>query len=69
VRIILASRERSVALEVEDDGCGFSETHTLEGGFGLVGMRERVASLNGSLAVESKPGAGTRITVEIPVSE
>jgi len=32
-------------------------------------MRERVASLNGSLAVESKPGAGTRITVEIPVSE
>jgi signal transduction histidine kinase len=68
VRIFLASRERSVALEVEDDGRGFSATHNVEGAFGLVGMRERIASLDGSLTVESKPGTGTRITAEIPVS-
>jgi signal transduction histidine kinase len=67
VRIILASRGRSIALEVEDDGRGFSGTQTLEGGFGLVGMRERVASLNGSLAIESKRDAGTRLAVEIPL--
>jgi signal transduction histidine kinase len=40
----------------------------VEGAFGLVGMRERIASLDGSLTVESKPGTGTRITAEIPVS-
>ena len=67
VRITLASSGRSVALEVEDDGRGFSETQTLEGGFGLVGIRERVALLNGSLAIESRRDAGTRLAVEIPL--
>jgi signal transduction histidine kinase len=66
VRIIVARRERSVVLSIEDDGRGISEVRTRDGGFGLVGMRERVASLNGSLAIESKRGAGTRLTVEIP---
>lgn len=65
VRIAFACRERSVALTVEDDGRGFSGR--TDGGFGLVGMRERVTSLNGSLEIESKRGAGTRITVEIPL--
>ena len=31
-------------------------------------MRERVASVNGALDIESKPGAGTRLTVEIPLA-
>ncbi len=37
-------------------------------GLGLVGMRERVASVNGVLVIESKPGEGTRIKVEIPLA-
>ena len=68
VRVQLGCRERSVVLEIEDDGSGFSREDERDGGFGLVGMRERVASLDGSLAVESSPGAGTRISVEIPFS-
>ena len=36
--------------------------------FGLVGMRERTASVNGALDIESKRGTGTRLTVEIPIS-
>ena len=68
VRITVASRERSVVLAIEDDGRGFSEARTHDGGFGLVGMRERVASLNGSLEIESTHGSGTRIAVEIPLS-
>ena len=38
------------------------------GGFGLVGVRERVASLNGALDIESRSGAGTRLTVEVPLA-
>jgi signal transduction histidine kinase len=68
VRITLARRERSVVLAIEDDGRGLSDARTRDGGFGLVGMRERVASLNGSLEIESRRGAGTRIAVEIPFS-
>jgi signal transduction histidine kinase len=68
VRITLAWRERSVALAIEDDGRGIPEARTRDGGFGLVGMRERVASLNGSLDIASTRGSGTRIAVEIPLS-
>jgi signal transduction histidine kinase len=68
VRISFAWRERSVVLRIEDDGDGFSTAQVAGGGWGLVGMRERVASVNGALDIESKRGAGTRITAEIPVA-
>jgi signal transduction histidine kinase len=67
VRITFEFGERSVLLAVEDDGRGFSQTREPDDGFGLIGMRERVASVNGSLEIESEPGAGTRIAVEIPL--
>jgi signal transduction histidine kinase len=67
VRITLARRERSVVLEVEDDGRGFSRARSAGDGFGLVGIRERVASLNGAVEIESRSGAGTRLKVEIPI--
>jgi signal transduction histidine kinase len=68
VHIIFACRERSVVLTVEDDGRGFSRAQVAGAGLGLVGMRERVASVNGALDIESKRGAGTRLTVEIPLA-
>ncbi|MFI5179629.1 MAG: ATP-binding protein, partial [Vicinamibacterales bacterium] len=37
-------------------------------GLGLVGVRERVAGLGGRLQVESRPGSGTRLIVELPLS-
>jgi two-component system, NarL family, sensor histidine kinase DevS len=67
VHITFARRERSVVLAVEDDGHGFSPSQVPGGGLGIVGMRERVASVNGALDIESKRGAGTRLTVEIPL--
>jgi signal transduction histidine kinase len=69
VRIKLATRLQSLILEVVDDGRGFSREQASGGGFGLVGMRERVASFNGALDVQSKPGAGTRLTIEIPLGQ
>jgi signal transduction histidine kinase len=67
VHIGLASPERSVVLTIEDDGRGFAREQVTGGGLGLVGIRERVASVNGALEIESKRGAGTRLSVEIPL--
>jgi signal transduction histidine kinase len=68
VGIRLECRERSVVLTVKDDGIGFSQVPGHGGKLGLVGMRERVASVNGELYIEAKPGIGTRLTVEIPLA-
>jgi signal transduction histidine kinase len=69
VRVTLACRKRSVALTVEDDGRGFSPAGRADDGFGLIGIRERVASLNGALDIESKAGAGTRLAIELPLPD
>jgi len=73
VWIELGQNERSMQLEVRDDGVGFDVAATLaraagRGHVGLLGMRERVEILGGSLQVESSVGAGTRIRVELPLA-
>ena len=62
-----------VALDARDDGSGFEPEREAErvrdgesGGFGLRGMRERVEGAGGTLSVESAPGEGTTLTVELP---
>ena len=55
-----------------DDGRGFNTekllTEPAQGrGLGLIGMRERVSYLGGSLDIQSTPGRGTRVTVTIPI--
>ena len=52
-------------VEVGDDGVGFSTTDSLTG-YGLAGMRSRVAQVGGRMDVASAPGAGTRIVVRVP---
>ena len=52
-------------LEVTDDGRGFAPDVDAAG-FGLLGMRERVHLVAGSVDVDSGPGAGTRVTVTVP---
>lgn len=49
-------------------GRGFSRVRAPGDRFGLVGMRERTASVNGALCIDSRPGGGTRLTVEVPLS-
>ncbi|WP_221640109.1 sensor histidine kinase [Actinoallomurus bryophytorum] len=66
VAITLDYGAAAVRLEVRDDGTGFDpETAS---GFGLRGMRERAAQVDGTLDVRSVPGVGTSITVEVPAS-
>lgn len=59
----------AVAIEIRDDGCGFTpgaQRGPTQGHFGLEGMRERMQRIGGRLAVESAPGAGTVVRVSIP---
>ncbi len=59
-----------VRLAVEDDGTGFDPgLRRLSGHFGLSNLRDRAASLGGIAKIESAPGRGTRIIVELPVPE
>jgi signal transduction histidine kinase len=60
-----------VGLSVTDDGCGFTPGDPIfiaRGHFGLLDMRERAQSLGCNLQIESRPGAGTRLWVEVPAS-
>ncbi len=58
---------KSVRLSIEDDGKGFDPSRLAQGRFGLIGMNERAKLLGGSLQVQSSPGAGTRISVTVPL--
>jgi two-component system sensor histidine kinase UhpB len=57
----------AVTLVIEDDGRGFDPEATGGPGLGLVGIRERVAALGGTLSVESSRGAGACLTITLPV--
>jgi signal transduction histidine kinase len=70
VRIVLSRTGQSVRLEVRDHGRGFVQSEVQLGAgagerVGLQGMRKRIALLGGRFAVESWPGAGTKILVEV----
>jgi PAS domain S-box-containing protein len=67
VGILLEKCEDKIKVFVEDDGTGFSpEEIERSGRLGLVGMRERAEMLGGSLTIESTPGMGTSIIIEVP---
>jgi len=69
VALTLSYLDDAATLDVHDDGVGFDQAaaEDVAGGLGLHAMRERAAALGGSLVVESAPGEGTTIAVEIPV--
>jgi two-component system sensor histidine kinase UhpB len=62
----LRAAGEKVLLEIEDDGVGFSTRTAEQRGFGLTGMRERVAALAGSMKVHSERGKGTQIRILLP---
>lgn len=65
VTVVVQLTGDTARLEVTDDGRGFAPD-AAAAGFGLLGMRERVHLVAGSVDVESSPGAGTRVTVTVP---
>jgi signal transduction histidine kinase len=69
VTVSLAAENGSVRLRINDDGVGFHPVAASkllsEGHFGLAGMRERVEMVGGHLTVDSRPGEGTTVDVEM----
>ena len=62
--IRVAPRDDVLVVEVADDGCGGAKPSE---GSGLGGLRDRVEALDGTFVLDSPPGAGTRIRVELPL--
>jgi signal transduction histidine kinase len=67
VSVSIARRGSTVAAVIEDDGAGFDPRAVRDGGVGLLGMRERLALIDGRLEVETRPGAGTTVVAEVPL--
>jgi signal transduction histidine kinase len=69
-RVVLERREQTVLIAIEDDGIGFDVADRPRSGgpqgLGLVGIRERVAQLRGTLRIGRGADGGTRIGVELP---
>ncbi len=65
VAVEIASDRARIALRVHDDGNGF-DPQRQSNGFGLIGMRERLALVNGTLDIDSSPGEGTELRATIP---
>lgn len=63
VNVVLRFGADSVTLTVTDDGVGFASGTE---GFGLSGMRARVEQVSGTLVIQSAPGNGTRLELEVP---
>ena len=73
VRLVHTTAEGgALTVEVEDDGTGFDAEAMgrigAQRGLGMVGIRERVAQLRGTLTVDSVPGRGTRVVVRLPAT-
>jgi len=69
IGVSLEAEARTVRLEVADDGSGFdpaAPSHSAR--WGLATMKERAEAIGGSLRIESAPGRGTRIIVEVPAT-
>jgi signal transduction histidine kinase/ligand-binding sensor domain-containing protein len=71
--LLITRNAREISLVIVDDGQGFPNDSAVEnshcGGFGLIGIAERVRILHGTSEIESSPQAGTRIQIRIPLRE
>ena len=69
-RVFIARQPDALRVVIEDNGIGFDATAPRSSdrrGLGLIGIRERASHLNGTVAIESMRGRGSRIVVELPV--
>jgi PAS domain S-box-containing protein len=72
VSIRMERTDERARVVVTDDGCGFEVDRARTDGerhFGLAFMRERMAQIDGSIAIDSTPGAGTSVLLEVPIHD
>jgi signal transduction histidine kinase len=73
VSVTIGLNDRVLTVAVEDDGYGFemkaNGTPARSVGLGFLGMRERVAMLDGQLLIQSAPGRGTKVMLSLPMTD
>ena len=68
LNLCLAQNQTACCVDLRDNGVGFDKSSAAGGGgFGLKGMRERIEKVGGRLAIETAPGKGTCISIEVPL--
>ncbi|MCP4425862.1 MAG: sensor histidine kinase [Chloroflexi bacterium] len=67
--ITLAMADGRLRISIRDDGIGFNPDQIAVGHYGLIGLRERARLAGGTLDVESEPGRGTTLRMELPIDE
>jgi signal transduction histidine kinase len=67
VDVEVVCSDRNLDMVVTDDGNGFDPSTLGDGGFGVLGMRERADALSGRMSIDSQPGQGTRLHLTLPV--
>ena len=68
--VTMRFKDNDTFLQIEDEGTGFvlDDAEARAGHIGLSTMRERVEMMGGKLTIDSRPGEGTRVTVEVPTT-
>jgi signal transduction histidine kinase len=66
IQVVLLRQERNLQLSVTDDGAGFDYAQ-VHSGSGLANMQARAVQLGGALHIETHPGQGTKVTLDIPL--
>jgi signal transduction histidine kinase len=71
VSVVLRQRDSSLVAIIEDNGSGFDVNRVMsakwENRLGLFGMYERASLIGGNLTIESQPGNGTSVFLEVPL--
>src|SRR5262249_19883161 len=67
VLVSVMTHKDKIEVVVKDDGVGFNPFIANKGGLGLLGIRERVEALDGTVRISSQPNKGTLVQVQIPV--
>jgi signal transduction histidine kinase len=67
IDITLSVRAGSLMMLIKDNGVGFDPGKRKAHSFGLLGIRERALMVGGKARINSKPGKGTRVSVNIPI--
>ncbi len=70
ITIKIAKVGQTVKLDVSDDGGGFQKVRSIDGGYGILGMKERAQNLGGTLSVaEMRGGSGVTVRASLPLDE
>ena len=70
IKVGLVFEPSTIRLEIHDNGCGFepaADHLAASGHFGILGMRERMEQIGGSLEIASSPGNGAMVTARLPL--